>query len=64
MRIRKGSLVKWNRHDESYGEMGVVFSVTTNALNQTTECKIHWTDGQSVTYEKDEQDRFLKVVKF
>ena len=64
MRIRKGSLIKWVRVDDWYGELGVVYSVRTNALNQTIECKVHWTDGQSITYGEDEQDNFLKVVKF
>ena len=62
--MRVGSLVKWVRADQDYGDLGVVFSVTKNTLNQTIKSEVHWTDGQFATYEKDEQDKFLKVVKF
>ena len=59
MRIRTGSLVKWVKSDESYGDLGVVFSVD----QYDGTCEVHWTDGQFITYEKDEQDNYLKVVK-
>ena len=62
--MQVGSLVKWVRADQDYGDLGVVFSVTKNGLNQNIKCEVHWTDGQFATYEKDEQDKFLKVVKF
>jgi len=52
-------LVKWVRSDESYGDLGVVFSVD----QYDGTCEVHWTDGQFVTYGRDEQDNFLKVVK-
>ena len=58
--MRIGDLVKWVRADQDYGDLGVVFSVT----KEDGICKVHWTDGQFATYEKDEQDKFLKVVKF
>ena len=58
-RMRIGSLVKWVRSDESYGDLGVVFSVD----QYDGTCEVHWTDGQFVTYGRDEQDNFLKVVK-
>ena len=64
MRVKKGSLVMWVRSDESYGHFGVVYSVTTDALNHIVECKVHWTDGQFVTYDRNESGNFLKVVKF
>ena len=58
--MRVGSLVKWVRNDQSYGELGVVFSVT----KEDAKCEVHWTDGQSVTYDQREQRDFLKVVIF
>ena len=58
--MRVGSLVKWVNSDESYGDLGVVLSVD----QYDGICVVHWTDGQFLAYEKNEQDKFLKVVKF
>ena len=58
--MRVGSLVKWVNSDASYGDLGVVFSVD----QYDGTCEVHWTDGQFIAYEKHEQDKFLKVVKF
>ena len=68
-RIRVGSLVKWNKGGENYGDLGVVAFCERRSSELSGEhgdvYNIQWADGQLIAYGNDELvNQYIKVVKF
>ena len=63
-RIRVGSLVKWNRGGENYGDLGVVTLYEKRSFEPDIY-NIAWADGELITYGEDElANQYIKVVIF
>ena len=63
-RIRVGSLVKWNKGGENYGDLGVVTLFERRSFEPDVY-EVAWADGQLITYGEDElANQYVKVVIF
>ena len=62
-RIRVGSLVKWDKGGENYGDLGVVALCEQRYFVNVFD--IQWADGQLITYSEEElAKQYIKVVIF
>jgi len=68
-KIRVGSLVKWNKVGENYGDLGVVAFYERRSSELSGEhgdvYSIQWADGDLIAYDiEDIANEYIKVVIF